>query len=358
VPPADVALLVESPPTDEHDVGAALAALTVERNRRRRIVGVVTAPIGVVLILASMFVFRSWSATARGLLAAVGAGLLWYGLQQLGRSFNPRFALGLWVAAVWVLLLVVLALTARWLPIADYTKKVGPSFGSPSLSKEFLGYDELGRSEVSRTIYGARVAFTIGFVGAGVGLLFGGILGLLAGFYRGKLDGVIGIVSNALLAFPPLVLLLAVVALFDRSARNIALALAVITVPTFMRLMRAQTLPNTRREYVQAARAMGAGNRRIIVREIFPNVILPVASYTFLVVALLIVAEGSLAYVGVGIKPPAASWGGMILKAQDRLRTKPHAVFVPACAMFITVLAMNRLGEWARRKAGAAEPRG
>jgi peptide/nickel transport system permease protein len=334
-----------------------LASLTVDRRRRALRMGTVAAPIGLVLVLVSMWVVRSWSATERGLLAAAGAAILWYGLQQIGRSRDPRFALGLWVSAFWVLALIVLAIFASVLPIADYTKKIGPSFTSPGLTKEFLGLDELGRSEVSRTIYGARVAFTIGAVGAGFGLVLGGFLGLLAGYYRGKIDALISIVSNALLAFPPLVLLLAVVALYDRSARNISFALAVITVPTFMRLTRAQTLLNVRREYVQAARAMGAKNGRIIFREILPNVILPVASYTFLVVALLIVAEGSLAYVGVGINPPAASWGGMILKAQDRLRTKPHSVFVPSGAMFITVLALNRVGEWARRKVGAADPR-
>jgi peptide/nickel transport system permease protein len=151
------------------------------------------------------------------------------------------------------------------------------------------------------------------------------------------------------------VLLLAVVALFERNVRNISLALALITVPTFMRLTRAQTLVSTRREYVLSARAMGAKNRRIIFREILPNVVLPVASYAFLVMALLIVAEGSLAFVGVGINPPHPSWGGMIAKAQDRLRTAPHAVFVPAGAMFLTVLALNRVGEWARRAVGAAD---
>jgi peptide/nickel transport system permease protein len=343
-------------PSTSADVGAVLASLTVDRRRRALRMGTVAAPIGLVLVLVSMWVVRSWSATERGLLAAVGAALLWFGLQQIGRSYDPRFALGLWVSAFWVALLIVLAIFASWLPIADYTKKIGPSYRSAALTKEFLGLDELGRSEVSRVIYGARVAFTIGAVGAGVGLVLGGLLGLLAGYYRGAVDTVISIVSNALLAFPPLVLLLAVVALFDRSARNISLALAVITVPTFMRLTRAQTLMHVRREYVQASRAMGAKNLRIIFREILPNVILPVASYTFLVVALLIVAEGSLAFVGVGINPPAASWGGMILKAKDRLRTQPHAVFVPALAMFVTVLALNRVGEWARRKVGAADP--
>jgi peptide/nickel transport system permease protein len=343
-------------PSTGSDVGAVLASLTVDRQRRWLRTGTVAAPIGLVLILVSMWVVRSWSATERGLVAAVGAAILWFGLQQIGRSFDPRFKLGLWVSAFWVALLIVLAIFASWLPIADYTKKIGPSYRSAALTKEFLGLDELGRSEVSRVIYGARVAFTIGAVGAGFGLVLGGFLGLLAGYYRGAVDTVISIVSNALLAFPPLVLLLAVVALFDRSARNISLALAVITVPTFMRLTRAQTLLHVRREYVQAARAMGAKNFRIIFREILPNVILPVASYTFLVVALLIVAEGSLAFVGVGINPPAASWGGMILKAKDRLRTQPHAVFVPAAAMFVTVLALNRVGEWARRKVGAADP--
>jgi peptide/nickel transport system permease protein len=358
VPGRELLLQVEpGGPAPAADVGAVLASLTVDRRRRWLRMGTVAAPIGLVLILVSMWVVRSWSATQRGLLAALGAAVLWYGLQQLGRSRDPRFTLGLWVSALWVVALIVLAVFASWLPTADYTKKIGPSYRSPALTKEFLGLDELGRSEVSRTIYGARVAFTIGAVGAGVGLVLGGLLGLMAGYYRGKVDALISIVSNALLAFPPLVLLLAVVALYDRSARNISLALAVITVPTFMRLTRAQTLVHVRREYVQSARAMGAKDRRIIFREILPNVVLPVASYTFLVVALLIVAEGSLAFVGVGINPPAASWGGMILKAKDRLRTQPHAVFVPAAAMFITVMSLNRVGEWARRKVGAADVR-
>jgi peptide/nickel transport system permease protein len=342
----------------EREAGVALEALTVKRRRNQLRNGAIAAVLGLAVVLIGMWGVRSWSAPWRAVVSGVGAVALWYGLQNLGRSRWSRFQLGLWISAIWVALVVILAVTASILPIEWYDDQVGPSLGRPALvHDEPLGYDDFGRSELSRSIYGARIAFTVGGLGAGVGLLVGGFLGLMSGFYRGKVDGLIGIVCNAVLAFPPLALLLATVAVFDRNIRNISLALALITVPTFMRLTRAQTLVSSRREYVLSARAMGATNRRIIFREILPNVALPVAAYTFLVVALLIVAEGSLAFLGVGVKPPQPSWGGMIARAQDRLKTAPHAVFVPAGAMFITVLALNRVGEWARRAVGLADPR-
>jgi peptide/nickel transport system permease protein len=335
-----------------------LEDLTVRRRKVQRRNGAIATVLGLAVVMVGLYGVRSWSAPWRAFIAGIGAAILWYGVQNLGRSRWPAFQLGLWVAGLWVALVIVLAATASFLPIAGYDEQVGPSLGRPGLvAGEPLGFDDFGRSELSRCIYGARVAFTVGGLGAFVGLLFGGLFGLMAGFYKGKTDGIIGIFGNALLAFPPLILLLATVALFERNVRNISLALALITVPTFMRLTRAQTLVGGQREYVLSARAMGAKNHRIIFREILPNVILPVAAYTFLVVALLIVAEGSLAFVGVGIAPPRPSWGGMIARAQDRMKSAPHAVFVPAGAMFLTVLALNRVGEWARRAVGATDPK-
>ncbi len=206
-------------------------------------------------------------------------------------------------------------------------------------------------------MYGARASLTIGVLSAGLGLVVGGLLGLLAGYYRRTADAVITTIGNALLAFPPLVLLLAIVSIYAKTETNLALGLAVLFVPTFMRLARAQTLVVAEREYVTAAREMGATNRRILLRDIVPNILMPLLSYAFIVLGVAIVAEGSLSYVGLGIQAPKPSWGGMVAKGQPLLKTAPHVVFVPALALFLTVLSINRIGDALRRRiAGTPGP--
>jgi peptide/nickel transport system permease protein len=315
----------------------------------------VSTGVGLVVVLVALWGVRSWSAPWRTVLGLAGATVLWLGLDRLGKiRFGRSFRLGVWVALAWLVLVVVLAVGADLLPLEDINHpEATERLARPALEwSEPLGRDDFGRSLLSRTIYGARASLTIGLLSAALGLAAGGLLGLLAGYYRRTTDAVITTVGNALLAFPPLVLLLAIVSIYAKTETNLALGLAVLFVPTFMRLARAQTLVIAEREFVTAAREMGARDRRILMRDIVPNIVMPLLSYAFLVLGVAIVAEGSLSYVGLGIQAPEPSWGGMVAKGQPLLKTSPHVVFVPAVALFLTVLSINRVGDALRRRVG------
>jgi peptide/nickel transport system permease protein len=257
---------------------------------------------------------------------------------------------GLWMAAVWVVAIVGAAILADVLPLKDYdTPAFAATNKTPTLSiHEPLGTDGFGRSELSRAVYGARTSLSIGIGAVAVGMTVGLTLGLVAGYGRGWADSVIGLMTDVLLSFPPLIVLLGLVAVLPRTATTIALGLGFLVIPTFTRLARANTLVMAQREFVVVARSLGAPRLRILFREVLPNVIMPVLAYSFAFIALLIVAEGSLSYLGVGIQPPKPSWGRMIADGQPRFGDTPHLVFVPSAVMFLTILALNTLGERAR----------
>lgn len=310
---------------------------------------------GVVAVALAGWVLRSANAPARTIVALVGAGALWRGVQQLASMrYGPNFKLGLVVSWAWVTVVVGGAVFARWLPIEHWkTSSIPDRLTRPHLGwSEPLGRTADGYSILSHVVYGARASLTIGVVAVVVGISIGMVAGLLTGWYGKSVDASVSILTNTILAFPPLILLMSVAAVYGSSVTSLALGLAVLTIPTYTRLMRAQTLSTKQREYILAARVMGASNRRLIWREVLPNTIVPVASYSFLVLASLIVAEGSLSFLGLGIPSPQPSWGGMIAKGQPKLKTDLHLVAVPAVVMFLTVIALNRIGEWARRRAG------
>ena len=153
-----------------------------------------------------------------------------------------------------------------------------------------------------------------------------------------------------MLAFPGLVLIIAIVAILGANLTNLILGLAILSVPTFIRLSRAATLVVAQREFVLAARAYGCRPLRIIAREIAPNVVLPVAAYAFIMVGVFIVVEGSLSFLGLGIPPPTPSWGGMIAGGRTELLRFPHISLFPAAVMFLTVLSINYIGERTRKQ--------
>jgi len=253
-------------------------------------------------------------------------------------------------ATAWLVLLVILAITANWLPIKSYSEIVGPPKQPPGLRwPEFLGTDQLGRSELSRIIVGTRSSLGVSIGGALGGLLVGATLGLLAGYFRGRTEGALRLVIDSVLAFPPLILLLALTAIVTQGFGSLILGLALVSIPTFARLSRANTLVAARRRSVAAAKGYGARPHRIILREVCPSMLLAIVPYAFLVVAALIVAEGSLSYLGLGIPPPTPSWGGMIAGGQPFLSTAPWLVFTPAIVMLLTILAFNSVGERTRR---------
>ncbi|MGI9824996.1 ABC transporter permease [Agromyces sp. Marseille-Q5079] len=188
----------------------------------------------------------------------------------------------------------------------------------------------------------------MGTVSALGGVLVGTALGLFAGYFRKGVDWSVTLVADVLLSFPALVLLLAITSIFSPSVPTLLVGLALTSTPTFIRLARANTMAWSSREFVRAARNMGASDSRILLREILPNVVPTIAAYLPLVIAALIVAEGSLSFLGLGVPPPTPSWGGMINAGATEMRTSPYLVFVPATVLFLTVFALNQAGEHLR----------
>ena len=215
---------------------------------------------------------------------------------------------------------------------------------------------------MARAIYGARVSLLTVALTVAISLLIGATIGMVAGYFRGPVDAIVGIFADAALAIPALVVLIAFAAMLGPPTRvpeavvKTSAALAIVGIPTMIRLARANTLVVAQREFVHAARTLGARDRRIIVREVLPNVALPLVSYAFVVSAVLIVAEGSLSFLGLGLQQPEPSWGNMIAEGGLRdLRNHPHVALVPGAFMFATVYALNVVGDRARSAWGGRE---
>jgi peptide/nickel transport system permease protein len=263
-----------------------------------------------------------------------------------------RRSLVVYICYLWLFILIFAAVFANVLPIAEYRVPVGagklkPSFHSLNL---LLGTDSFGRSLLVRLIYGARVSLLVGTVSAIVGLTIGTVFGLLGGYLGRWVDWIITLITDAFLAFPPLILLLALASILKPSVTTLSVSLTLLTIPTFIRLTRANTIAWSSREFVKAAKNMGASNSRILLREILPNVLPSVAAFFPTVVAGLIVAEGSLSYLGLGLPSPRPSWGGMIADGQRLLTTDPQLVLIPAAVIFLTVFSLNQVGDHLRSR--------
>ncbi|MBI2738810.1 MAG: ABC transporter permease [Rhodospirillales bacterium] len=252
-------------------------------------------------------------------------------------------------SVAWIALIGLAAIFADWLPMQsptdmDFLAKRAAPF-SPG---HILGADHLGRDELSRLIHGGRVSLTVGLLAPVIGVAIGGCLGMLAGYFRGWLETIAVGGVDVLLAFPPLVFALAVTAYAGQSVANITLVIGVLGIPAFTRVARAVTLTLSEREFVTAARALGATHSRILIRELLPNVALPLLAFFLLAVAVTIVVEGALSFLGLGVPPPTASWGSMIGEGRENLDIAPWLAFLPAGFMFLTVLAFNVVGDTLR----------
>ncbi len=263
---------------------------------------------------------------------------------QRARRLGPLF----WMAIGWVALVFAVAILAPVLPMPSPTDMDMLERRAPFSPDHWLGTDGLGRDESARLIYGARISLVVGLCAPVIGLTIGGALGMLAGYFRGRFEALVVGSMDVLLAFPPLILALAVTAYLGQSILNLTLILGVLGIPTFMRVARASTLTLARREFVIAAEALGATHARILLRELLPNVMLPLLAFFLLGVAVTIVAEGALSFLGLGVPPPIASWGSMIGEGRESLDVAPRLAFIPAIAMFLTVLSFNLVGDTLR----------
>ncbi|MFD0661783.1 ABC transporter permease [Thermocatellispora tengchongensis] len=256
----------------------------------------------------------------------------------------------MWLSAAWIGLVALSALLAPLLPLPDPTVPDYEHIASGPVTGHLLGTDQLGRDMLARLIHGARASLQVGLVAVLLGLSAGMLLGLLAGYLRGWVDAVISAVVDLVLAFPALVFIMVLVAVRGATATVLIIGLGSVFVPTFTRLARANTLMWSKREFVLASRVLGSGRLRTLAREVFPNVLPSVLAYAFVVVAVVMVAEGSLSFLGFGLQPPTPSWGSMIAGGRQLLSSSPHIVALPALVLLLTVLSFNVIGDRLRNK--------
>lgn len=272
--------------------------------------------------------------------------------KQYDRSMGPinvlRKMIKVRLALVGLIILAIVifaALTANW--IAPYDPNLADGYHTleaPSWAHPF-GVDRLGRDLLSRVIYGSRISLSVGLVAVGIAGIIGVPLGVMAGYYRGLADDVINRVMDALFAFPELLLALALVAVIGPSLFNIMMAIGITSVPRYCRIVRSQTLSVREYDFVLAAKAIGAKNGRIMLRHIWPNVTSPIIVTSSLGMAGAILAEAGLSFLGVGLRPPTPAWGAMLNEGFPFLQRAPWLSFFPGFAIFLTVLALNIVGD-------------
>ena len=255
------------------------------------------------------------------------------------------------IGLVIVVILVIVAIFAPWIATHD----VGATNLSlrylPPSSQYFFGTDSTGRDIFSRVVFGARISLKVGIVVVAVSAIVGTLLGALAGYYGGWIDRIIsGYVFNVFLAFPGLLLAIAMVAFLGAGLNKLIFALCIIGWVGYARLIRGQVLKVREYDFVQAARALGASDARILLIHILPNAIQPLIVQASLGMAGAVLSEAALSFLGLGVPPPAPSWGVMIEEARDlsTLQSAPHALIFPGLAIALTVLAFNFIGDGLR----------
>jgi peptide/nickel transport system permease protein len=244
---------------------------------------------------------------------------------------------------------------------------VGPSLAPHGPTEQFiadrlrppgaaylLGTDEFGRDIYSRLLYGARVSFQVGAIAVGIAGGLGILLGLVAGYAGGWVDNVLTLLMDVLFAFPAILLAIAIISLLGNTLTNAMVAIAIVYTPTFMRVVRGATLSVRHTAFVEAAVALGAPTPRILGRHVLPNITAPLMVHASLNFAFAVLAEASLAFLGLGNKPPAPSWGSMVSASYGFLQLAPWAAIVPGVAIALAVLGFNLLGDGLR---DALDPR-
>src|SRR5262245_47407815 len=277
-----------------------------------------------------------------------GTARRWVVLKRAARARLAPFG-----AAVMVLAIAAALLAPVLSPHDPLKQDLGHALAKPSRA-HLLGTDNVGRDVLSRVIWGTRVSLIAGLGSVAIAVVAGGLLGLAAGCAGGRADASLMRLMDAVLSFPPLVLALALGAVLGAGLIGVVIALGVVYTPTFARLMRGQVLAITSRDFVDAARALGATGWRIACHHVLPNATAPIVVQASPSVASAIRAEASLSFLGLGIQPPAASWGSMINAGRGYLQQAPWIAFGPGAALFITVVGLNFVGDAIR---DALDPR-
>lgn len=267
-----------------------------------------------------------------------------------GRSLAARLwrntlaRIGMVISAVVVLAAIFGPALAPYDPVAlNLADRLQP----PS-AEHFMGADHLGRDIFTRVLYGARISLQVGVVSVALGTLVGLLLGAVAGYVGGRTDTIIMAVMDAVYAFPAILLALVLVAVFKPGLLTVMTAIAIVRIPIFARTVRASVLAEREKEYIEAARCVGQRHGIIMARHILPNILAPLIVVTTTYFATAIVVEASLSFLGLGIPPPAASWGTMLNDGRKFMESTPHTVLFPGIAISLTVLGFNMLGDGLR----------
>jgi peptide/nickel transport system permease protein len=258
-----------------------------------------------------------------------------------------------WAALAVVALVGVAALGAPWLAPYSPTEMHDDLLAPPS-ARHLFGTDDLGRDVLSRVIHGASVSVLVGVISMGTAAVVGVPLGLLSGYRGGLADTVIMRLLDGLMAFPAILLAIAIMAVLGPSLQNAMLAIGVIYIPPFARIVRASVLSLREREFVDAARGLGAGPLRTVGRHVLPNCLSPVIVQASLGMGYAILVEAALSFLGLGVQPPQASWGSMLAEGRGFLDRAPWFATFPGLAIFVTVLGLNFVGDRLRE---ALDPR-
>ncbi len=295
--------------------------------------------------------------TADAIFAAPGAEAMLEAVTDAGPEREvKKLGVGFWFAVCWLAVLITLAILAPVLPfVDDPNETVASALDAPPSAEHWFGADDIGRDVFARVIWGARVSLFIGLAAVAFGFVIGGTLGLSAGYSGGRYERIVIGAMDIMLAFPALVLALALVTFLSEpgtqnaSVGTVTLVLTIIAVPALARITRAATLTFAQREFVTAARALGARNSRIVAREILPNVVPPMAAFALIAIAIVIVAEGTLSFLGLSVSSPTATWGNLIEQGRSNLDDTPWISLFPCAVMFTTLLALNYAGDQLRR---------
>lgn len=272
-----------------------------------------------------------------------------------GRSKTKGIGFGGWLCVIWLALLIVIAIagfvTGQKIPgLPDPKNDVGDFKVDMFASGHFFGTDSSGQDVLSLVVNGTSASMFIGFFSVLAGFAVGGLFGILAGYFKGRVGAVLGSTTDILLAFPPLVLAISIVNFLGNSLFWVTMALAIVSVPVLSRIARAATLSWAEREFVTAARAQGAKHGRVMIKELVPNVLPAMLSIALLGIAVVIVAEAGLAIVGAGVDKATITWGSIINDGRGDISSAPHIVLIPSFIIFLTVMALNYLGDALRAK--------
>lgn len=264
---------------------------------------------------------------------------IWYSLK---RNKRAMFGLG------FIILLIVVAIFADYIaPYGMRDQDLSNALQFPN-ADHWLGTDDLGRDVLSRIIYGTRVSLTVGVASVVLALIVGAILGVIAGYFQGWLDTLIMRFCDVLLSIPSILLAIAIVASLGSSMKNMILAIGISSIPIFARIIRASVLSVKEQEYIEASKALGATNIRIIFRNIIPNILSPVIVQSSMGVASAILSAVGLGFIGLGLEASIAEWGTMLSAGRGYIRTHYYLTFYPGLIIMLTVLSFNLLGDGLR----------